>query len=125
MAHAEESSPLLPTSSLADRAVVDPEVHVILAGSCSFHEEPASPGLLHMVPFWNVNKGSSRTSEGLASWTRPEGGFQNNHPFFVDLLYTLPSRLQITLDTVFTLTTSIAAEMLKNCMLRPSVLGVL
>ncbi|GAA0157913.1 hypothetical protein LIER_15070 [Lithospermum erythrorhizon] len=125
MAPDERFSPLLPTLSLADRTTINPEVLILPNGSSSFHEAPASPDLLYTVPSWNVTEETSRASEGLASWTSLERGFKNDHPFFVDLPYTLPSRLQITLDTVSTPTASIAAKILKNCMLRPSVLGVL
>ncbi|GAA0139901.1 hypothetical protein LIER_01360 [Lithospermum erythrorhizon] len=54
-----------------------------------------------------------------------EKGFDNNHPFFVDLPYTFPSGVQIKKDSVPSTKTSLAADILKNCLLRPSTLGVL
>ncbi|GAA0158801.1 hypothetical protein LIER_15737 [Lithospermum erythrorhizon] len=117
------SSPLLPTPTPADPAAVN--LGVLSPEPIPPYEAPPSLDDIHMVPSWNFTKESSRASEGLASWADREKGFENNHPFFVDLPYTLPSGLQITKDSVSKPTASLTAEMLKNCMLRPSVLGVL
>ncbi|GAA0155368.1 hypothetical protein LIER_13115 [Lithospermum erythrorhizon] len=119
----ERSSPLLPTPTPADQPAINLEV---LSPELSpIREVPLFPARPHIVPTSNINEGSSTSPENFAGWTSRERGFENKHPFFVDLPYTLPSGLQITRDTVSTPTASLAAEMLKNCLPRPSVLGVL
>ncbi|GAA0164271.1 hypothetical protein LIER_43675 [Lithospermum erythrorhizon] len=119
----ERSSPLLSTPTPADQVAVNLEV--LSPKPSPLREVPPSPDRFHRVPSWNVTEESLRVSEGLASWANQKRGFENNHPLFVDPPYTLPSGFHITQDSVAKATTSLAAEMLKNYMLRPSVLGVL
>ncbi|GAA0157595.1 hypothetical protein LIER_14832 [Lithospermum erythrorhizon] len=52
-------------------------------------------------------------------------GYKSDHPFFVNTPYTLPSRVQITDNSTSHTISSLAANMFKNCMVRPEVLGAM
>ncbi|GAA0159942.1 hypothetical protein LIER_16611 [Lithospermum erythrorhizon] len=102
----ERSSPLLNTPTPADQTEINLEI--LSPEPSPFRETSLSANLPHWTPTWDVTEGSSRAAEGIASWASQERGFENNHPFFVDLPYTLPLGLQVTQDTVSKPTTSAA-----------------
>ncbi|GAA0149047.1 hypothetical protein LIER_08319 [Lithospermum erythrorhizon] len=95
----ERSLPQLPTPTPLEQPSSTPDAVFITTGSSSLLDAPGVPDLPHMIPSWNVTDWSSKAPEGLSGWTSREKGFENNHPFFVDLPYTLLSGLQITQDT--------------------------
>ncbi|GAA0158976.1 hypothetical protein LIER_15868 [Lithospermum erythrorhizon] len=47
-----------------------------------------------------------------------EEGYKSEHPYFVDTPYVLPSGVEVTDDSVSRHVNSLAADMLRNCMLR-------
>ncbi|GAA0175722.1 hypothetical protein LIER_41964 [Lithospermum erythrorhizon] len=102
----------LPTPTPADQTIADPKVQVIPDGFLPIPKSHDCPGLPSMTPPVSVSEGSSR---GLSSLIDSEEGYKNDHPFFIDLPYTLPSSTPYS---------TLAADMLKNCMLRQSLLGV-
>ncbi|GAA0160653.1 hypothetical protein LIER_17160 [Lithospermum erythrorhizon] len=117
----ERSSPQLPI----EQPSTTPYMVFIPTVSSSLPDALGSSNLPQRIPSWNVIEGSSKAPQGLAGWSSIEKGFEKNHPFSVDLPYTLPLGLQVTQDTVSKPSASVATELLKNYMLRPSVLGVL
>ncbi|GAA0173388.1 hypothetical protein LIER_27015 [Lithospermum erythrorhizon] len=52
-------------------------------------------------------------------------GYKSDHPFFVNTSYTLPSGVHVTDSSISRTTSSLAADLFKNCMLRPEVLSAL
>ncbi|GAA0144358.1 hypothetical protein LIER_35915 [Lithospermum erythrorhizon] len=86
----QRSSPQLPTPTPQEQPSTTPDMVFIPTGSSSLPDALGSSNMPHRVPSWNVIEGSSKAPEGLARRSNIEKGFENNHPFFMDLPYTLP-----------------------------------
>ncbi|GAA0146546.1 hypothetical protein LIER_06473 [Lithospermum erythrorhizon] len=119
----ERSSSSLPTPTPADQQalnseVVSPSIHPFRR-YCRPKKFPigSPPGILM--------RGLRRLRRIFPLGPVKRGVFDNNNPYFIDLPYTLPSGVEITAETVSTLMSSAAVDILKNYLLRPLVLGVL